>query len=129
MRVRTLVRLVVGLGLLGWILYTAANAGWSYFATQEVIDRALRESFGRHRGAFTAGTQTALDALTLDARGAIVLGSRRDGFPIQDGSVSVSANSEGMSAVVSFSYPVVTFESREILVIPMTIRRSFVPPP
>ena len=129
MRFRTFVRLVIGLGLVGWITYTGANAGWSYFATQEVIDRALRESFARHRNAFVSGTQSSLDALTLDAHSAILLASRREGFPVRDGNVSVSANSEGISAVVSLSYPVVTFEGRDILVIPMTIRRLFVPPP
>jgi len=129
MRFRTFIRLVVFLGALGWIGYTGANAGWSYFATQEIIDRALRESFGRHRSALASGTQTGLDALAGDVLNGIVLASRRDGFPIQDRDVSVSATSAGISAVVNWSYPVITFEGREILVVPMTIRRSFAPPP
>jgi hypothetical protein len=129
MRLRTFIRLVVLLGVLGWILYTGANAGWSYFATQEIVDRALRESAGRHRTALATGTQTSLDALAGDVHGGIVLASRRDGFPILDRDVVVSATSAGISAVVNWSYPVITFEGREILVVPMTIRRSFVPPP
>ena len=129
MRLRTFIRAVVFLGVLGWLGYAGAHAGWSYFATQEIIDRALRESFGRHRPALAAGTQTALDAVAGDVQSGIVLASRRDGFPIQERDVSVSATPAGISAVVNWSYPVITFEGREILVIPLTIRRSFVPPP
>ncbi len=129
MRFRTFIWWVIFVAALGWIGYTVASAGWTYYATQELVDRVLRESSGRHRNAFATGTQTALDALTTEVRNSIVVASRRELFPVQDEDVSVSANSAGISATVKWSYPVVSYGGRDVLVVPMSVQRSLVPSP
>lgn len=128
MRFRTFVFWVLVLGALGWVGYTVAAAGWSYFATQELVDKTLREVLARHRSAMTAGTQRAVDELVADARRSIVASARREDLPIQDGSVSVARTSAGISATVRWRYPVVVY-GWEVLVVPMSIQRSFIPPP
>ncbi|HYV01689.1 MAG TPA: hypothetical protein VEM93_05045, partial [Actinomycetota bacterium] len=70
-----------------------------------------------------------LDALTSEVRNSIVIASRRELFPVQDENVSVSANSAGISATVKWSYPVVSYGGRDVLVVPMSVQRSLVPSP
>ena len=127
MRLSTFVRWVVVLALLGWAGYTVAGAGWTYWAVQESVDKVLGEAFSRHRAALATGTQT--DVMGRDVRGAIALNARRDGLSVQDGDIQVSANAAGISATVRWSYPVISFGGSDILVVPMSIQRSFVATP
>ena len=127
MRLSTLVRWVVFLAVLGWAGYTVAGAGWTYFAVQENVDKVLRDSFARYRAALATGTQT--DTMARDVRGAIVLNARRDGVSVQEADIRVSANSAGIAVTVQWSYPVISFRGSEILVVPMSIQRSFVGTP
>lgn len=129
MRLRRVILWVLFLGALGWVGQTVATAGWSYFAVQEVVDKALREASARYRSALTAGTQRALDELMADVRKSILSAARREDLSVQEGSVSVAATSAGISATVRWSYPVVTYAGRDILVVPMSIQRSSLPPP
>ena len=128
MRFRTFIVWVI-LGALGWAGYTVATAGWSYFATQEMVDRVLREAAARHRSALTGGTQRGLDELVRDIRASILLTARREGMRIEERSVVASANSVGASAAVAWSWPVITYGGKELIVFPMSVQRSFVPSP
>ena len=129
MRFRSSIVWVIFLGALGWAGYTVATAGWSYFATQEMVDKVLREAAGRHRSALAGGTQRALGELVEDIRASILLAARREGMPIEKRSIVASANSAGVSASVAWSYPVITYGGQDIVVFPMSVQRSFVPPP
>jgi hypothetical protein len=129
MRFRTFILWVIFLAALGWAGYTVAGAGWSYLTTQEVVDKVLREATGRHRAALMGGTQKALDELVADIRTSIVLAARREGMPLEERSLAVSANSAGVSASVAWSYPVFTYGGNDVLALPMSVQRSFVPPP
>ena len=129
MRLWTFVRWVIVLGVLAWAGYAVAGAGWSYFATQEVVEKALREGTTQHRTAFATGNLLAVDALVNSVRASILVGTRHDGLRVQEGDVRVSANSAGMSAAVRWSYPMLTYRGSEILVIPLSIERSLVVSP
>jgi hypothetical protein len=129
MKLWTLVRWVILLAVLGWAGYTVAGAGWTYYATQEVVDKALRDASGNHRTAFATGSQMSVDALTTQVRNTILFNARHDGLPVQEGDVHVSANSAGMSARVHLSYPVVRYQGSDLLVFPMSVQRSYVPTP
>ena len=129
MRLWTFARWVIILGVLGWAGYAVAGAGWNYFATQEVVDRALREATIQHRAAFATGNLVAVDALANSVRASILVGTRHDGLHVQEENVRVSANSAGMSAAVRWSYPILTYRGSEILVIPLSIERSLVMSP
>ena len=129
MRFRSFSLWVICLGALGWAGYMMATAGWSYFATQEMVDKVLREAAGRHRSALAGGTPRALDELVGDVRASILLAARRDGRPIEKRSIVVSANSAAVSAAVAWSYPVITYGGEDIVVFPMSVQRLFVPPP
>ena len=126
---RSFILWIIFLAALGWTGHTVATAGWSYFSTQEMVDKVLREATGRHRSALVGGTQRARDELIGDIRASILLAARREGMPIDARSIVVSANSTGVSASVGWSYPVVTYGGNDVVVFPMSVQRSFVPPP
>jgi hypothetical protein len=129
MRFSTFARWVIVLGVLAWAGYTVAAAGWNYLTTQEIVDKALREASGRHRAAFAIGSQIAVDALDTHVRNAILLDARHGGIPLDAEDVSVSANSAGISATVHWSFPVITYRGQNILVVPLSLQRSFVATP
>jgi hypothetical protein len=129
MRFRSFILWVIVLAALGWAGFAVAGAGWSYFATQEMVDKVLREATGRHRAALTGGTQKGLDALVADIRNSILLAARREGMPIEERRVAVSANSAGVSATVTWSHAVITYGGNDVLALPLSVQRSFVPPP
>jgi hypothetical protein len=124
MKLGTWARWAVFLVVLGWIGYTVAGMGWSYFTVQELVDTALRDASDRHRAAFAAGSQIAVDSLTSSVRSGILLGALHEGIGIDAGDVGVSANSVGLSAVVRWNYPVVRYGRDEVLVVPMSVSRS-----
>jgi hypothetical protein len=124
MRLRTLVRWAVFLAVVLWIGYTVAGAGWSYYTVQELVDRSLREASDRHRAAFAAGTQRAVDTLVESLRSSILLEAARDGVPLDESDVDVSANVVGYAATVRWSYPVLRIGRAELLVIPLSVNRS-----
>ena len=127
MRFRTLVLWVLLLAVFGWLAFTLAVAGWSYFITQDTVDKALREATGRHQEAIASGTPTALDKLTADARYSILLGARREGLPIHDDNVQVWADATGVMANVRWYYRILGVEDRDLLVIPIAVQRSYSP--
>lgn len=129
MRFSTFARWVIVLGVLVWAGYTVAAASWNYLTTQEIVDKALREASGRHRAAFAIGSQIAVDALDTHVRNSILLDARHGGIPLQQEDVSVSANSAGLSATVHWSFPVITYQGRDIVVVPLSMQRSFVATP
>ena len=127
MRLRRFVFWLLFLGALGWIAQAVSLASWSYFVTQEVVERALREVSARQRSALSQGTLRGRDDVVTDARNSIFQGARREGLSIED--VLVDVTSSDISATVKWSYALVTYEGRPYLVIPMSVRRSFAPSP
>src|SRR2546427_8128339 len=129
MRLRTFIVWGIVLTALWWGGSTLATAGWSYFATQEMVDKVLREAAARHRSARAGGTQRALDELAGDVRASILLAARRESRPIEKRNVTASATSTGVSASVGWSHPVITYGGDDLVVLPMSVQRSFVLPP
>lgn len=129
MRLGSWIRWIIFLAVLSWAGYTVAGAGWSYFAAQEVVDTALRNASARHRAAFATGSQVAVDALAASVRADILLAGLHEGLRMEEGDVTVSANSAGFSATIHWSYPVISYKNRDILVVPMSVQRSTVSTP
>jgi hypothetical protein len=128
MRLARVVRWVVVLGVLGWVAYIVAGVGWNYFATQEVVDKALRDASARHRAIFSTGTQTNVTTYVDSIRAAILYGALHEGLAIDENEVMVSANQAGLSAAVSWSYPIITYQGDAYIVMPLSIHRSIVIP-
>jgi len=128
MRLRTLVTWVVILAAFGWAAYTVAFAGWNYYLTQATIDQVLWEATGRYKAALATGTPAALDKLIADVRASVVYAARREGLPVQGDNVTVSVNSAGILVSARWPYSVVRYQGRDLLVIPISVQRSFVPP-
>lgn len=124
MRLGRVVSWVIVIAVLAWVGYAAAGAGWTYFAAQELVDKALRDASPQHREVFTAGSQSAVNALTESVRAAILLAAARDGLRMEESDVTVSANVAGLSAVARWSYPLVTYQGYDILVVPLFVQRS-----
>jgi hypothetical protein len=127
MRIWSLARWVIVLALIGWSGYTLAGAGWTYFATQELVDQVLREASSRYRTAIATGSE--MDGVVNHVRNSIILNARRDGLLLQEGDVQVLANSAGISATVRWPHPILTYGTDDLLVVPMSIRRSYVVAP
>lgn len=125
MRFSSLARWIVVLGILAWAGYTVAGAGWSYFATQEVVDKVLLETANRYRNSLSTGAPAG--SLSSYVRNSIVTAARRDGLAIQDADIQVSASALGISATVRWSYPLVSQGGQDLIVIPMSVQRSIAP--
>lgn len=125
MRLRRLVLTVLVLGLVVWGGYAFVSAGWSHLATQDMLDKALREAFSSHRMAAAAGTQDALDRWVLGLRASILLNARRSELPLDEDNISILLGSSGAVRVtIKWSYPIVTWGGENILVVPLSVHRS-----
>ena len=124
MRFGTLFRGTLLAVIIGWIVYTVALAGWSYFATTELVEKTLHEASTRYRGSMAAGSQS--DALASYVRTSIVLAAYRDGLSLRAGDVVVSTIPGGLSATVHWSYPAISYQGSDLFVIPMSVKRSLV---
>ena len=120
-------RWVIVLGAVGWACYAFGEATWTYFATQEIVDSVLREAARRYHDSLSTGSQP--DALAGYVRSSIVATARRDGFALQDTDVQASVGSGGISASVHWGHPLIRYNGADLLVVPMSIERSFSAPP
>src|SRR5262245_43765686 len=111
---RTVIRWAVVLGLIAWVGYVIAGAGWSYFTAQEIVDQVLREASSRTRTARGVGSQTG--AVTDYVRTAIAQSARREGLSVEPNDVTVSVTTAGISATVRWPHPVITYGSNDLLV-------------
>jgi len=125
-RIWTLVRWVIFIAVLGWVGYSVAGAGWSYFATQELVDKTLLEASTRYRASIP-GSQAS--TLATYVRNSIVTAARRDGLSIQAADVDVSTSPRVISATVRWSYPAISYQGVGLLVVPMSVKRSYVTTP
>ena len=114
MRFGTLVRGILLAALIGWIGYTVALAGWSYFATTELVEKTLHEASTRYRGSMAAGPST--DALVSYVRNSIMLAAYRDGLSLRAGDVEVSPIPGGLSATVHWSHPAISYQGNDLFV-------------
>jgi hypothetical protein len=126
MRLAILVRWAVFLAVLGWIGYSVVGAGLSYFAVQEILDGALRDGASRQRAVARGGQAGDIAGYI---KSSIVLAAMRDGMAIQPSDVEISTGSGQISARLRWSHPVLSFGDREILVVPMSVRRSLMVAP
>jgi len=127
MRFASVARWAVFLTVLGWAGYTTVDAGWTYFAIQELVDSVLRETSMRYRTALSTGTQT--DEVAAHIRSAIALNAQHDGLSVRDADVQAAASAATVSATVRWGHPILSLGSRDILVIPLTVQGSFVATP
>ena len=102
--------------------YTAAVAGWTYYATQDVVDGALHQAATQYRTALSRGAIT--DTMVAEMRSHVALSVGRDGLPVED--VFISVHATRISATVMYHYPIITHRGLNILVVPMSVQRSVV---
>jgi hypothetical protein len=127
MRLRTVVRGLLILAVLVWLGYAVAGIGWSYWVTQEVVDKTLRDGTARYRRTTASGGPT--EGLASYLRASIAMAARHEGLAIHEQDIEVSSDPARVSATVHWSHPVFSYGGRDILVIPMSLERSFVSPP
>jgi hypothetical protein len=120
---------VVFLAAFGWVAYVVGLAGWNYYETQAMIDKVLHEEAPSYRAARAAGTADALDRLARNVRNAVVLAASREGLPIRESDIDVSLYTAGLSIGVRWSYPIISYGGNDLLVIPISVRHSLIPPP
>src|SRR5437867_5725686 len=74
MRLRTVVRGLLILAVLVWLGYAVAGIGWSYWVTQEVVDKTLRDGTARYRRTTASGGPT--EGLASYLRASIAMAAR-----------------------------------------------------
>jgi hypothetical protein len=111
-------RRLVTLIVLGWAVYVAAGASWTYYAPQDAIDAVLREAAARYRTSLRAGT--VADTLLAEIRESVARNAGRGTFRRDARVVAVSATAAGISATVQYAVPVI----KDILVVPLSVNRS-----
>jgi len=127
MRFASLFRWAVVLSALGWAGYTITDAGSTYFMMDGILDKALYETSTRYRAALANGTPP--EAMAKQLRTTIAAAARHEGIPVDPGNIVVLANSTGISASMQVAFPVVRYRDSELLVLPLSVRRSVIPTP
>jgi hypothetical protein len=93
-----------------YAFYNGAAAIWSYMELSAVVDRAL-EDRGR------AGAVAVHEA--------IVHGAGQAGVPLRETNVLVSEEAGVYSVRVHWTWPVLTYQGKDVLEIPISLSRSF----
>jgi hypothetical protein len=106
---------------LGCVGYVAAQAGWTYYATRDAVDRALLEAAAIYEAPLRSGTFT--EAMLAEVRDRVVRNAGRD-LPVQAADVAVSATVAGFSATVHYDLPLISHGGKDILAVPVSLRRS-----
>jgi hypothetical protein len=92
-----------------YAFYSGAGAIWSYFELSSVVDRALEER-GR------AGAPAMRDAILQSAG--------RAGVPVRAQDVVVSEEDGIYSIHIRWTWPVITYQGKDVLEIPLSLQRS-----
>jgi hypothetical protein len=103
---------------IGWAGYIAAHASWTYVATRDAIDSAVREAASRYRSPLTTGRFT--DTMLAEVRDSVVQVAGQGGLPVQAGNVAVRASVTGISATVHYFYPVITLQGMDFVAVPLS---------
>ena len=93
----TLARRLTILVALGWAGYVTVTGAWTYYATQDAIDRALADAAAVYRTPLRTGAFTL--SMLDDVRDRIAQDAGRGDFPVRGASISVSATEQGFLAV------------------------------
>jgi hypothetical protein len=92
-----------------YAFYNGAAAVWSYMELSGVVDRALEER-GR--------------AGAVAVRDAIVQGAGEAGVPLREPNVHVSEEAGVYSVRVQWTWPVFSYQGKDVLEIPLSLSRS-----
>jgi hypothetical protein len=114
-------RKLMVVAVLGWVGYVAAQAGWTYYATRDAVDRALLEAAATYQAPLRSGTFT--EEMLAKVRNRVVQ-SAGQGLPVQAADVAVSATVAGFSATVHYDLPLITHRGKDILAVPVSLHRS-----
>jgi hypothetical protein len=109
-------------GVIGWTGYIAAQACWTYYATQAAVDRALLEAAAVYRTPLSSRTFT--EAMLADVRYRVERDAARDRFPVQAEDVGISATGTGFAVTIRYSLPLITHSGKDFLTVPVSLRRS-----
>ena len=125
MRFRTLVILVVVLGVLAWAAYTIVAAGSSYLEAAGVVDQAVSDSIARRKAQLAAGQSVeAARDFAGGVRALIIRNGRTRGLELKPENVAVSEAAEGVRVAVEWSIPV-TFYERVLFHLPLSVTRVY----
>ncbi|HEV8642290.1 MAG TPA: hypothetical protein VGV13_14425 [Methylomirabilota bacterium] len=110
MKILVLAALVLGLFNAS---YVGARAAWSYLELSGVVDKALADHAGNGAG---------------PVRAAIIKGAQEAGVRIDDRNVAVGETARALAVRLKWSWPVIAYQGRRIIEVPLSLERSFARP-
>ena len=127
MRVRTVIRRLVGVAIIGFLAYGAVVVGASFFETRQLVDQAVFEVDRRPRApaAVGQGSDSALLDFAVDAREAILVAARRKKLPIDASKLTVRPEGSGIHVSLHWSYVLLKFADETALAVPLWLDRTF----
>ena len=112
---------------LGWVLvaiacvyvfYSAAMAAWSYLEVTSVVEEVVNERASRTDGQERAGR----------VRDDIAKKVAASGINVDDRAISVNDDGKTLDVSVRWNWPVITYQDKEYLALPMKHDRTFAVP-
>jgi hypothetical protein len=124
-RVRTVIRRLVWVALVGVLGYGGAVVGASFFQTRQVVDEAVFEAGRRPRAAVGQATDSTLLEFAADAREAILVAARRNNLPIDPSKLMVKPEGSGIRVSLHWSYVLLEVADETALAVPLWLERTF----
>jgi len=126
-RVRTVIRRLVWVAMVGLLGYGGAVVGASFFQTRQVVDEAVFEAGRRPRAAAAVGqaTDSTLLEFAADAREAILVAARRNNLPIDPSKLMVKPEGSGIRVSLHWSYVLLEVADETALAVPLWLERTF----
>jgi len=125
-RVRTVIRRLVWVAMVGLLGYGGAVVGASFFQTRQVVDEAVFEAGRRPRAAAVGqATDSTLLEFAVDAREAILVAARRHNLPIDPSKLMVKPEGRGIRVSLHWSYVLLEVADETALAVPLWLERTF----
>ena len=127
MRVRTVIRRLVGVALVAFVGYGAVMVGASFFETRHVVDQAVFEAGRRPRATAAVGqaADSTLLEFAVEAREGILVAARRKNLPIEPSKLVVKPEGSGIHVSLHWSYVLLEFADETALAVPLWLDRTF----
>lgn len=119
MRVATLTRRLIVLTVLGWVAYQAVLVTSGYLETARLVERILADATAKPKA--VAERREARRLFLDSGRLGLEAAARERGW--SDREIEVSPTPSGVRVSVAWSHPLLTWDSRPLLPLPVSVRR------
>lgn len=112
------------LSVLGWAGYTGVVVGSSYLETSRLVERAVAEAAPKEKAARDAGAAGGHRQFVSEVRASPLAVSKRPGVAWTERELVVSETVDGLTVRVRWSQPILSYDGRAVLALPLSVERS-----